>query len=371
MIHLVDSEELNNLLKDSNHIVLVTDNFVGHRLDWLFEFSDEVAKCHKKLIVIALDASRLGEIDLNAFHDIIVCANFQSRIKIIEFLNQLKCTDLTFSFWDSDLWLKELLKLNHNSQLLLLRPYVSSFSFRAVLNFNVKIALIAILKFGKGQNIGLLSTPCSRRLLFRRNQVYDQLILGDFKPEPFQTPNAEEFTKGREQVTTILVPGYISDRKNPFLVVEAGNWLSVNSDLDFRIIFFGQVDPTIASELKSHGHEWLSVVDKYSNLNEFLFAINNSSVILLPYSNRGSSGIVLQALYLRKTIILAKSSLWQPLSRLSGGQVVLTRLRMHNLVNSILAASKTSETHQMGFRPDLNRVTVFDFLLGRQSNGRG
>lgn len=367
MIKLISSDELSFRCMKEKCVILITDDFVGHRLDWLNEFNSKVSECGLILIVITLDMNRIDSRFSERKGGPVFCNEFSSRSEVIKFLDSRIDSSQTVSFWDAELWIKELSKLKFRSQLLFMRPYASDLSLRAIVNFMLKMSSMFYFKYVRGHSIGLLAVPLNRRIFFDRNQVYDELLLGKYHISKAKTNLNRLKTTVPKLVHTIIVPGYISMRKNPFLIVEVGKKLASTSDFNFRIIFQGQLDKEIECKLKSQSLDWLFVNDEYTTLENFLEAIHQSTIVLLPYSNRGSSGIVLQAQYLGKRVILSKNRLWKNVAKRSGESIILTKLSINEITQSILNACGNREIPSNLIENDFEKGTAFSFLMGHSN----
>ena len=365
MIKLVSSHELSLLCELEKCIILVTDDFAGHRLDWLNEFNSKVAECGLKLFVITLDLNRVDSRFYERNGGPIFCSDFSNRSQVIKFIDSNFNCFQTVAFWDAELWIKELLKLRFHSQLLFMRPYVSDLSLKASISFILKLCSMFYFKYVRGHSLGLLAVPLNRRLFFNKDQVSDELILGKFHVPSSRTNLNRINPTIPKSMLTIIVPGYISMRKNPFLVIEVGKRLASTTDLIFRIIFQGKVDKEIERRLKSQAFDWLSVNDEYATLEDFLEVIDQSTIVLLPYSNRGSSGIVLQAQYLGKRVILSKNRLWSNEARSSKESIVLSRLSVNSITKSILDICNSPESHRNSDEKLRETFTAFKFLMGQ------
>jgi len=134
----------------------------------------------------------------------------------------------------------------------------------------------------------------------------------------------------------VLIPGYITLRKNPLIAISACIELRKKHGLRIDLTFCGTIDANLKENIESLNLEWVHIVDGYLERKQFLEAIDISDFILLPYKNRGSSGIVLESLALAKVVAIYGNRHWQNLSRHTKGQFFLLARGKNGIVKGVL-----------------------------------
>ena len=97
--------------------------------------------------------------------------------------------------------------------------------------------------------------------------------------------------------------------------------------------------------------------------DDYLKTLQSAFLIVLPYANRGSSGIALECLALGKRVVLPKDRIWLEASKISGGMLRLVDLNVKSLVKAILDLSVQEESAQSLILGRSMRPKVNDFFL--------
>lgn len=283
-------------------LILITENFAGHKLDWLVQISKECRK--QDFTVLTIDATRISNYAMDL--EIPVCSDFNSKKDLANFL-KYNSVNATLIFWDADNWLFEMFFLKANIRALIMRPYLSSKSLRSIAVFLLKRSIIFTLKNRYNVNFAFLAIPFWKARNKRQKWVDDNLLIDEKILNSLRTRRSVTRNKSSFQ---ILVPGYISARKNPELVIDACKFLSSNSQLAFRLTFQGEVEESISNMLADNDVPWLEVRKDYTLRSEYLEILNNADVVVIPYSNIGSSGVALECIALNVPVIMLRDKRW-------------------------------------------------------------
>ena len=347
--------ELESEVINSPAVILITSDLAGHRLDW---FRENLYANKRKLILLCHDASRLHEIQ-DPFLSTSLVYECEEDFRFINKLN-LDSTKVDFILWDADDKLNFVLKSNYSVRLLIMRPYLTEKSLKSMCNFLIKWMVLFYLEIFRNHEIGLLAIPESKPLILKKNWVDDELLVPNISADNVICPDSKEFTN-------ILVPGYVSARKNPFIAINACADLRERLGLKIQLTFRGKISADIKSAIHRLNLSWVVVEDSYLTRHKYLESLQKCDLILLPYSNRGSSGIVLEGLALSKPVAIYGSRHWKCLSASSGGQLIL----MQRGVKGISAAIERyynidNETKKYYINHSLRR-SALDFLIGEKS----
>jgi glycosyltransferase involved in cell wall biosynthesis len=211
---------------------------------------------------------------------------------------------------------------------LFMRPYRTTSSILSFMRYVLKIIAILILKLYSNHSIGLLSIPQDRHFLLKKNWINDEILL--------QIDIDAKKPRSSSGTFQILVPGYISARKNPGWIVEACEMLRNQGYKDFILEFAGSIDSDQLEFLQEKRCDWLIINDGYKTEEEFLRLLSQANLVLLPYENQGSSGVVIHSLLLGNYVAIRKSRGWENLAKSSSGKLKL----MEHSIEGIYATTK-------------------------------
>jgi glycosyltransferase involved in cell wall biosynthesis len=349
-------------LHKESQLILISEDFSGHRLDWFIKLIHLVGK--RDLAVFAVDASRLNYDTVD--FEIEICSDFKSKHDLIKFIgkNQVKATLI---FWDGDNWLFEMFRLKAPIRALVMRPYLASKSLRDLAVFLIKHVTMLFLKKFKSIEFAYLAIPfCT--VGKRRNYWVDDDLLIDL--ECLKVLRSRRSLNLGKQKFKILVPGYISERKNPKLVIDACKVLSNNSQAEFELMFQGKVEESLKVTFAANERSWLNVQDKYFPRSEYLELLNEADVVVIPYSNIASSGVAVECIALNVPLIMLQNYRWNGAASQEGINLRLTELnvdQLANILNEVLSSS-LGQREEFDFRYT-QAQTALNFLIEGQLKG--
>jgi glycosyltransferase involved in cell wall biosynthesis len=349
-------------LHKESQLILISENFSGHRLDWLIKLRQSVGE--RDFTVFAVDSSRLTSESVDL--EIEICSEFKSKHDLIKFIrkNQVKATLI---FWDGDNWLFEIFRLKAPIRALIMRPYLASKSPRDLTVFLIKRVTMLFLKKFKSIELAYLAIPFCTVGKKRNYWVDDDLLIDLEFLKVLRSRRSLNQSKGTFK---ILLPGYISERKNPELVIDACKILSRNSQVEFELIFQGKVEKSLKTTFASNRMPWLNVQDKYFPRSEYLELLNKADVVVIPYSNIASSGVAVECIALNVPLIMLQDYRWNGAASQEGVNLRLTKLDVDQLgfiLNQMLSSSSERRV-EFEFRYT-QAQTALNFLINGQLKG--
>lgn len=356
----ISQTEVQKLLNSGDYFVIFTEDFSGHRLDWFIKILDECQKRNLGVIVLCRDASRIlgnePSFDMKSL-ELFICQSVRGGSRtFLRFFQQLDLNGAVFAIWDGDRYLLDLFILKQKYNVLFMRPYRTTSSIQGFIKYFLKISAIVLLKACTWHSIGLLSIPRDRHRLLKNSWINDEVLLD-------ADINTEE-QRSTSGVLRILVPGYISSRKNPSLIIEACEKLREQGYKDFILEFAGTIASDQVDLLREKECDWLFVNNGYKTQEEFSGLLCQANLVVLPYDNRGSSGVVIHSLLLGNYVAITKSRAWENLAEYSLGKLKL----MNHSVEGIYATIKEIlDSPTKNYNPvypfEGDRESVIQFLL--------
>lgn len=355
--------KLSEFLCLENPIILITENLSGHRSEWLERLTLQNNNIGRKLVVLTKKNSTAIPYDYDSRIEYYECDDFDSLGRILEFLNSAHLRNQpNILIWEADNLLGNLVFAKFNAKCLIMRPYITEWRFRALISFFLKMSLIGILILTNRHSIGLLSIAHSKHRFFPRKWVEDWIdpALLDFVQQ-----NDVLFRKFNDPDSAfkILLPGYITTRKNPQLLVEACKVARDLYNINLELEICGRLEDTLVNSFGNFP-SWVKVTNKRLSKEDFWRKIVSANCIVLPYSNRGSSGIVLESLYLGKVVLISSNRNWKHAKRHCDEQLFLARLNKKSISKQIYLIFQSTRVHRPR-QVELSRgeFNVFDFLI--------
>ncbi len=248
-----------------------------------------------------------------------------------------------------------------------MRPYLASKSPRDLTVFLIKRVTMLFLKEFKSIELAYLAIPFCTVGKKRNYWVDDDLLIDLEFLKVLRSRRSLNQSKGTFK---ILLPGYISERKNPELVIDACKILSKNSQVEFELIFQGKVEKSLKTTFASNRMPWLNVQDKYFPRSEYLELLNKADVVVIPYSNIASSGVAVECIALNVPLIMLQDYRWNGAASQEGVNLRLTKLDVDQLgfiLNQMLSSSSERRV-EFEFRYT-QAQTALNFLINGQLKG--
>lgn len=342
------------------HYILVASDFSGHRLDWLMQIKSNLDKFNKRFIVICEDASRLKGLRISVLNKVLV---YESRSGL-SFINEFvgRKTQHQIMFWDADDQLRLLLFAQFKARCVIMRPYLTEYKLMSILRYWTKMMIILYFVLFDRHNVALLGIAEAKPHFLKKHWVDEPMGITDDELILVHKPSSQKFRSDISRNMRVLIPGYITLRKNPLIAISACIELRKKHGLSIELTFCGTIDANLRKNIEKLNLEWVHLVDGYLERKQFLKAIGASDFILLPYRNRGSSGIVLESLALAKVVVLFGNRHWQNLSRNTKGQLFLLAHGKSGIVRGFLKL-QSSQLVSSSYRiSNDDRKTALTFL---------
>lgn len=262
--------------------------------------------------------------------------------------NSLQEEDSIGIIWSADKILHKFTFCKGSIRLLVMRPYLESKTFLGMSRFLIKKLLIYLIRFRRNIDIAQLAIPFSRQGKSEKLWVRDDLTLSQFRyPEAAQ--NSTEVSHPlsvRENSIIVTTAGFLSKRKNPQLIYETFRKIQKGTEKDVYLCLAGFQQKDWKEETKDWDLSHVEMIDRYLDELVLKEVIERSNLILLPYKNRGASGLAINGLVLGTPVLISGSKHWKNLERISQGYLVRSALSSEELsrhaLNQILMPRKSS-----------------------------
>jgi glycosyltransferase involved in cell wall biosynthesis len=168
----------------------------------------------------------------------------------------------------------------------------------------------------------------------------------------------------------VLVPGFISMRKNPSLIIEVCATVNDSIGEGLELMFAGKIQDDVLEVLDQHDFRWIGIKDDYLSRSEYLEQLQAADIVLLIYENIGSSGIVIDCLAYGIPVLILKNRFWKNLEKESEGLVKLTKKSSRKLaqdVEHMLSTNRTGNVFPCRYR-SFRAMTGFDKMLQEIDN---
>ena len=370
MIKIENKSEKALYFEKSNAIVVVSENLSGHRIQYLKKLITESKLRGSEVFVLlrteisqGLTENQLEDVQNLDFFLIDKCGSVRSTIQIANEIEILK-TNCYFICWDADNWLISLFYRKPNFKYLFLRPFLAFKNPSSILFYFFKWMAILYLVASVRHQVRLLCVPHYSPKLFPSIWVDDQVLVTQISAENLTKKSIQiQSTKIKNYSRIILIPGFISERKNPQLMLNVIAELNAAVPNAFQLVFAGQSDLYSRNLIVDSGLTNVTLRNGFLRDDDYLKTLQSAFLIVLPYANRGSSGIALECLALGKRVVLPKDRIWLEASKISGGMLRLVDLNVKSLVKAILDLSVQEESAQSLILGRSMRPKVNDFFL--------
>ena len=340
-------------------MVVIVQNMNGHRDAWVKLIQEECDQRGITLKIMNFDSAVGGQHKVSKNQITRWRSNIRLRWHFYQKIRSLSLhrDNISFAFIDGDQWVPFLLLKIPNSKIILMRPYLAGTDALARIRHAMKILLSIILRL-KGYEFGLLSIPGFSPKILPSNWVND-IPLNINSNNQFKEKIALDDTLPMD---FILVPGFIEARKNPLMVIEAFKIFMQHCD-DVSLVFAGRISSEVQSEILKQFDPRICLLNKYLSEEEYLNLLLKARLIILAYSNRGSSGIVLEATALGTPVVIAGDKNWNNAVLKSEGKlypVTLTAQSIADVVTQIYIDSPIRRPVEIR---NMKNITFIEFLF--------
>lgn len=309
------------ILNPDRDIIFFTHGLTGHRVNMLRNFLVE-ARNQERLIHLVMEANTVDENEL-----IYICQEFIGNLCLhrmqtgsggvaTEILDlRAQHPNVLISTWEAEEWFKLILRLKRKNKILFMRPYIQVFSFSGIIRYLYKIIMIVVFSTFSRSKIGLLAIPLDRPALFRSKWIDELSSKRKRLDESWDTVFTDLMAEiGLPQnIDLVLVPGFITKRKNPELITEAFRVLQERNSNRCALLFSGQVDQEYKTFFHQNKSDYVFCLDRYLSEKEYSCLLSKSKVVILAYNNRASSGVMVDCIELAKKVIFTGDGRWQNL----------------------------------------------------------
>jgi glycosyltransferase involved in cell wall biosynthesis len=375
MINLENTKDKTLYFEKASTIVVVSENLSGHRIQYLKKLIAETKLSGSQVLVLlrseiyqGLTKNQIDDVQNLDFYVIEMCGSVRSTIQIANEIKTL-IKGCHFICWDADNWLISLFYRKPKIKYLFLRPFLASKSPRSILFFFIKWVAIFYLVASSRHQVRLLCVPYYSPKLFPSIWVDDQVLVKRSSTEDLAEKSIQiRDTDIKSHPKTILIPGFISERKNPQIMLNVIAELNAVAPNVFQLVFAGQSDLHSRKMITNSGLINVALHDGFLRDDDYLATLQSAFLIVLPYANRGSSGIALECLALGKRVVLPKDRIWLEASKVSGGMLSLVDLNVKSLTRTILALSDQEELVHAFASDRRTRPKVNDYFFENHCN---
>jgi glycosyltransferase involved in cell wall biosynthesis len=128
------------------------------------------------------------------------------------------------------------------------------------------------------------------------------------------------------------------------------------------LVFAGKADETSRKEIIKTENPRVVHIDRYLTEAEYRVLLNISTVVLLPYSNRGSSGVVLESLAHGKNVIITKSRIWMNAKNYCSGLLHVVPLDVVQVSKEVQSILQSKQIEKSIILSGVARSNVIQFL---------
>jgi hypothetical protein len=266
---------------------------------------------------------------------------------------------------NGDKLLRKFLRMRGNIRILILRPYLESRNIAGLLRFLIKKSLIALLIRRKNIDLTQLSIPFSRDGRKSTNWVKD-----DFNINLFDSATANDnslvgiYESNVVEVSKIItIVGFLDMRKNPRLVYETFSKLREIQGENVKLALIGKQSCEWKKVTAFWNFDGIIQVDRYLSDQELKYVLQRSTVTILPYSNRGASGVAINSLVLGAPVVISGTRNWINAQKALRNQLIRSKLNVDSFCQAIESAFHAP---RMPLRQELTSEPLqdlSDFLL--------
>jgi glycosyltransferase involved in cell wall biosynthesis len=368
---------MNICRQSERNVAIVVNRIWGHRIDWLRYLSENFSGQQIRFHIFLFDKEKEPFYNLNkvSFKEQNICLHVSSTKQAVIRELFIAKTELGLEsvvFWDADNWILQLLYYRGNVSVLFMRPYIQSLQVKQLCSFLIKFFLISIGSRMDKYDIALLTIPNDKHFFLKR------LWVDDF-PLKYPHSNNSSLTffcsvhKIYCSVTPsayILVPGFIEKRKRIDLILKTFKYAKREGASNrLELLFMGKTHPSQASLILQESLPTIHHLDSYLERVEYIKFIERSKFIILTYENRGSSGIAIDAINLRKKVFMLATSRWRGFQKKNPTLFDLSKTE-DELVSKIRIYLE-SDSKTLKAIPHLSNIpNILEFTLKNISNSR-
>jgi hypothetical protein len=212
--------------------------------------------------------------------------------------------------------------------------------------------------------VGRLSIPYASQESQGFRWVRDDINTENFGKSETESEAPSEISKIPENAKIVSLLGYIDERKNPLEAYKIIEDVRKKCDSHVYFVVAGTQSEQVKSQLfQFRNAPHLVVIDRVLTSNEYRGIIDISNVLLLPYTNRGASGIVLNSLVAGTPVLLQGGRNWINLQNVSEQMLRVVGANRENMVSSLYELLSQPKKSSLGILEIEPIPSLSDFIL--------
>lgn len=342
-------------------VLIVLDSVHGHRGKWANILAIKASRLGLRVNLLTIQDERLSTL----LNDITWGSNFD-KVYTFKNVKQMHNFILSWRFPDQFIFLEVDRHLPWlsihlvNFKGLVMRPYLESKSIKGFLSWIGKTLLIQLIQLRSPHRIKKLSIYFQRLNKSTKSWVSDDLTLQATK-ELLSTDLRSQESSISFVKSAIVVPGFLDLRKSPATSISAFLGLPEDIVVKHPLVFVGQASHQFIAFFEEFNHPNIHFFNSFLTDAEYITALKNAAVILLPYSNNGASGIVIEALQCGTPVVMLGNRNWKQLEKVTHGLMQVTK--KSNLSNAIINAVKISKCSNATFEMEEGLTNISSFIF--------
>lgn len=347
-------------------IALFAPSLRGHRGYWLKHIlatsSDRQVQVFVYTVKSQDDTALLN--DLGLIFENLVTDNCPEKL-IARWRADVEKDKILGVCWEADRILHKFLFTSGRYRLLIMRPYLEGKNLFGIARYLVKKFLTAALSFNKSIEVAQLSIPYAHKKSSYFHWVRDDINTEHFLDSIHTAETPKELFSMTKNHEIISVLGHLESRKNPVQAYRIVEQLRIKENKQIFLLFAGVQSQSFKLKLlKIDNMKNVIQIDRVLTNNEFKGVIKISKVILLPYTNYGASGLVLNSLAIGTPILLTGGRNWRGLQNIMGGAIRVEKRNLEKLANSLNALQTLPQQSKVEILSQEPISSVSSFLMG-------
>ena len=327
-------------------LAIYVPDLAGHRRYWLDQSLASAVVGGIQVCVYTSDFAQAEQISVSKLNLVTWIVNPDRKELLRQWRNEIRKISRVGICFEADKILPRLLFAKGEMRLLIMRPYLEQRNLSGVVRFTLKQACMFTLSLRRSVKVSRLAIPYSKRQSenFRwiRDDINTELFLD--QENPIFVPR--EIAKIADNSKVITLCGFLDARKNPITAYRIVEKIRKVRGEKVVLILAGLQTNDFKDELSSlKHHEDVIQIDRLLLDSEFKGLLKRSDLVLLPYSNKGASGIVLNSLVCGTPVAICGNHNWRNLKNYLGEYfLVLGSIRRSQIreMNNMLELSKKS-----------------------------
>jgi glycosyltransferase involved in cell wall biosynthesis len=346
-------------------IALFAPDLTGHRLHWLRQLLLTAEDRTVEVFVYTTSDSDgikdLTSLPLNLKN--LVC-NESPQALFDRWSSDVKGGKFLGVSWESDKILHKMVFARGRYRLLILRPYLEKKNLPGVFRFLLKQILIFLLRHLRNVEVGRLSIPFASKESEGFRWVRDDFNTEKFGEFGIDTEKPFEISQIPTNAKIVALLGYIDERKNPLEAYKIIEEVRVKTDSHIYFVIAGAQSNEARSQLSEiKNPQHLVLLDRVLSKSEYRSVIDASRVLLLPYANRGASGIVLNSLVVGTPVLLKGGRNWDNLQKASDRMLRVEGANREKMVSHLCELLTQPKKSSLGILETEPIPRLSDFLL--------